>query len=130
MEETEHLVTNNTTLSVTEVDDCPNDIDLSVNEMQTNCKTDTELLPRLSGKQTELESKVNELTKKSEDLENENILLKKDIKRKEKFIRVLIHKLKTNLESTRLTVDAIERQLLNESSFQRNSDDIDNEVFN
>ena len=122
MDASQQLVAAEETLNVTEVNVCDTEVELNVSGIQTNCKSES------TPKQTNLEIKFIELTKKSDDLHNENILLRKDLKRKEKIIKVLVQKLRSNLDSTRTTIDAIEKQLLNDSTFVSNCDDIDSEV--
>ncbi|CAG2168471.1 unnamed protein product [Oppiella nova] len=90
------------------------------------CKLDTKL-----SAMSALTVKLNQMSKRCEDLQNENQLLRRDVNRKEKIIRVLVQKLRSNLKSTERTVDTIEKQLLSDSSLDahRRPDDLDSEAI-
>jgi hypothetical protein len=84
-----------------------NDNNCEVNEESdlNNCKKESN--------ESEVGLSLDELSQKNEELLNQNSFLRRDLKRKEKIITLLIQKLRSNLESTRLTIDNYERQLLN-----------------
>jgi hypothetical protein len=101
-----------------------NDNNCEVNEESdlNNCKKESN--------ESEIGLSLDELSQKNEELENQNSFLRTDLKRKEKIIRLLIQKLRSNLESTRLTIDNYERQLLNHTFSDQHNDQHNEEVLN
>ncbi|CAG2100864.1 unnamed protein product, partial [Medioppia subpectinata] len=102
------------------VDNCLNST--AIEAIDGKCET-------ISG--SHVDSKLQEMDKKCKQFENENQLLKRDLKRKEKIIKALVQKLRSNLTSTQKTVDAIEKQLLTDCSLDSNPrvDDLDSEAI-
>jgi hypothetical protein len=97
-----------------------NDNNCEVNEESdlNNCKKESN--------ESQISLSLDELSQRNEELENQNSFLRRDLKRKEKIIRLLIQKLRSNLESTRLTIDNCERQLLNHAFNDEHNEEVTN----